>query len=299
LDWSVNSSLTEAVELNSNQFLRSMLAGGTLGSYSTITANAQARTPTSRFIFDGDITYQKYWGPGTEGLPQTEFRQDGVKARYETTGKDPTDLTYGEVILRESSTSLAILSNLGIATNAQGFIDTSTVRAGFERNIRLSISLRFRPDQPTRITIHPAVEHPLQSSSAVGTWRHRLNSSLAFTASSEFEWLNFNNSSNTRIMILRDMAVDATPSPVLSFRGMAGVGYVKADPAHGGGFTGILCVHNGFLWIGRRFHHGHGADVQNAERHNAQCVWKPDDWPERGRFADQINDHRHQFELHH
>jgi hypothetical protein len=53
---------------------------------------------------------------------------------------------------------------------------------------------------------------------------------VAFTASSEFEWLNFNNLSNTRIMILRDMAgVDATLSSVLSFRGTAGVGYVKAD----------------------------------------------------------------------
>src|SRR5258708_39899519 len=77
LDWSVNSSLSETVELNSNQFLRSMLAAGTLASYSTITANAEARTPTSRFVFDGDISYQKYWGPGTDGIPLTEYRSDG------------------------------------------------------------------------------------------------------------------------------------------------------------------------------------------------------------------------------
>ena len=99
VDWSLNSSLTETVELNSNQFLRTMLAGGTLGSYSTITANAEAKTPTSRFIFDGDINYQKYWGPGTEGLPRPNFRQDGVKARYEITGKDPTELSYAEIKL--------------------------------------------------------------------------------------------------------------------------------------------------------------------------------------------------------
>jgi hypothetical protein len=230
LDWSVNSSLSETVELNSNQFLRSMLAGGTLGSYSTVTANAQARTPTSRFIFDGDITYQKYWGPGTEGIPQTEFRQDGVKARYETTGKDATDLTYGEVILRESSTALAILSNLGVATSAQGFIDTSTIRGGLERNITpldfvtLSARSTYTNYDP------PSGGTPFTDTSAVGTWRHRLNSSFALTGSSEFEWLNYNNLSNTRIMILRDMAgVDATLSPVLSFRGMAGVAFVKAD----------------------------------------------------------------------
>jgi hypothetical protein len=229
-DWSVNSSLSETVELNSNQFLRSMLAGGTLGSYSTITANAQARTPTSKFIFDGDITYQKYWGPGTEGIPQTEFRQDGVKARYEMTGKDPTDLTYGEVAFRESSTALAILSNLGIATAAQGFIDTSTIRGGVERNLTpldfatLSAHSTYTSYDP------PAGGTPFTDSSVVGTWRHRLSSNFALTGLSEFEWLNFNNLSQTTIMILRDtVGVDATLSPVLSFRGSAGVAYVKAN----------------------------------------------------------------------
>jgi hypothetical protein len=243
VDWSVNSSLSETVELNSNQFLNSMLAGGTLGSYSTITANAQARTPTSRFIFDGGITYQKYWGPGTEGIPQTEFRQDGVKARYETAGKDPTDLTYGEVIFRESSTALAILSNLGIATNAQGFIDSSTVRGGIERNITpldfitLSARSTYTNYDP------PGGGTPFTDSSAIGTWRHRLNSILAFTASSELELLNYNNSSNTSILILRDMAgVDATLSPVLSFRGSAGVAYVKSDQSNAAILTAPLVV---------------------------------------------------------
>src|SRR6266478_784870 len=229
LDWSVNSSLSETVELNSNQFLRSMLAAGTLGSYSTITTNVEGRTPTSRFIFDGDINYQKYWGPGTEGVPLTEFRQDGVKARYETWGKDRTDLSYAELALRESSTALAILSNLGVATNAQGFLDTSTIRGGIERNItpRDFVTLSARSTYTNYDP--PGGGTPFTDSAALATWRHRLNSNVAFTASSEFEWLNFNNLSNTRIMILRDVAgVDATLSSVLSFRGMAGVGYVKA-----------------------------------------------------------------------
>jgi hypothetical protein len=230
VDWSVDSTLSETVELNSNQFLRSMLAGGTLGSYSTITANAQARTPTSRLFLDGDISYQKYWGPGTEGIPQTEFRQDGIHARYEMTGKDPTDLTYGEVGFREASTALAILSSLGVATNAQGFLDTSTIRGGIERNISpidfATLSLRStytNYDPPNGGT-------PFTDSAALGTWRHRLNSNLALNGSSEFEWLSFNNQSNTRLMILREMAgVDTNLSTTLSFRGMAGVAFVKAD----------------------------------------------------------------------
>ena len=66
MDWSVNASINETTELNNNQFLRSVLAAPTLGSYTTITANAVARTPTSRFNLDTDFTYTKYWGPGAE-----------------------------------------------------------------------------------------------------------------------------------------------------------------------------------------------------------------------------------------
>ena len=228
-DWAVNSTLSETVELNTNQFLRSPPAGGTLGSYTTITTNAEARTPTSRFNFDGDITYQKYWGPGIEGLP-SEFRQDGVKARYETTGKSPRDLSYVELGWRESSTALAILSTLGVATNAQGFLDTSTIKGGIERDLSpldfATVSARstytnFDP---------PGGGTPFTDSAGLGTWRHRLNSIVALTASSEIESVNFANSSNLTFMILREMAgVDATLSPVLNFRGMAGIGYVKAD----------------------------------------------------------------------
>ena len=235
VDWSLNSSLSESVELNTNQFLSSPSAGGTLGSYSTLTANADARTPTSRFIFDGDISYQKYWGPGTEGIPQTEFRQDGVKARYETTGKDPTDLNYAEMSWRESSTALAILNDLGVATNAQGFIDTSTIRGGLERNLT-SLDFATLSARSTYTNYDPTSGGTSFTDSSIdGTWRHRLNSSFALIASSEFEWLSYNNSSNTTTMILRDQAgVDATLSPLLSFRGTAGAAYVMSNQSAAG-----------------------------------------------------------------
>ncbi len=73
VDWSLRSTLSESVELNDNQFMKTMLAGGTLGSYTTINADAEAKTPTSRFDFDSDGTYRKYWGPGIDGV-----RYDGV-----------------------------------------------------------------------------------------------------------------------------------------------------------------------------------------------------------------------------
>ncbi|WP_426442358.1 hypothetical protein [Bradyrhizobium genosp. P] len=222
--------MSETVELNSNQFLRPTGPFGTAGSYSTITTEAQARTPASRLILDGDITYQKYWGPGTEPIPQTEFRQDGVKARYEVKGKEPTDLTYGEVSFRESSTALAVLSNLGVATTAAGFIDTSTIRGGIERNLT-NLDFATFSARSTYTSYDPSSGGtPFTDSSALGTWKHRLNSNLAIVGSSELEWLSFNNASSTNIMILREMAgVDAILSPTLSFRGTIGPAYLQAN----------------------------------------------------------------------
>src|SRR3954447_2991612 len=91
-DWSLQTTQSETVELNSNQFLRASPAPS-VGSYSTITANAEARTPTSRFDFNADGTYRKSWGPGADGIP-SETLNYGFKARYETTGKTAADREY-------------------------------------------------------------------------------------------------------------------------------------------------------------------------------------------------------------
>src|SRR5262245_29044849 len=110
-DWSIQASESETVELNSNQLLRSNQAGS-VGSYSTLTANAEARTPTTKFDLYGDGSYRKYWGPGVEGSP-TEFLNYGFRARYELNEKTRSDREYVETSWRQQSTSLAILNDLG------------------------------------------------------------------------------------------------------------------------------------------------------------------------------------------
>ena len=80
----LRSTESETVELNDNMFLSPKPIGGTLGSYSTISANAEARTPTSKFDFDSYVNYNKYFGPGASTLPVTENLSYGFKGHYET-----------------------------------------------------------------------------------------------------------------------------------------------------------------------------------------------------------------------
>lgn len=229
VDWSLRSSISESVELNDNQFMRTSPAG-TLGSYTAITANAEARTRTSKFDFDGDGTYKKYWGPGTDGLPQSEFLNYGFKGRYENLGKNTFDKEFIEASWRQTSTSLAILSDLGIATTATGFLDRLMVSGGIDRALTHldTVNLFARS---TRTSYEPSSGGiPFTDTTANGTWQHRLNSLVTLNAFSEGEVLNYDNLFNSQVTILRNTAgVNATLSPRLSFRGSVGPAYVQTE----------------------------------------------------------------------
>jgi hypothetical protein len=225
LDWSLKTTQSETVELNDNQFLRSSPAAS-VGSYSTITANAEALTATSKFDFDADSTYQKWWGPGGDGVP--ESLNYGFKARYEQTEKNVFDREFVEANWRQQSTALALLNELGVITSASGFIDRLTASGGIDRAVTSQDTLRLFAAS-TSTSYEPASGGlPFTDTLANGTWQHRLNSIVSLTASSEVEVLDFSNSFNTRVTLLRDkVGVDATLSPLLSFRGAAGPAYIE------------------------------------------------------------------------
>jgi hypothetical protein len=238
LDWSVDSTLSQSVELNNNLYLRSMLAGGVFGSYSTITADATARTPTSVFNFDGSVNYRKYVGPGTEGVSQTESLSGSMRGHYETKENTPGDRSYLDVSWNRQNTSLALLGDLGVITNQAGSIDRTTVGGGIDRSLSnldtLSLSARtaFTSYEPA------AGGTAFSDTTADASWRHKVSSVAALIASSDIEWLSFDSVGNQRTLILRENAgVTADISPRLSFRGTAGVAYVQAE---GAGAASIL-----------------------------------------------------------
>jgi hypothetical protein len=227
-NWSLSSTLSETVELNDNPFLRAVAAGA-LSSYSNILANATARTPRSLFTFNGNVGYQKYWGPGVEGV-QSENLTGGVNLHYETIGKNNADRQYLDASWRRSSAAFALLGQLGIVTNTRGFVDATTVGGGIDRSLtaRDTISLSARS---TYTSYDPGTGGiPFIDTVASGTWRHRVNSIASLSASSDAEFLHYDNALNTDIMILRETAgIDAALSPLLSFRGNAGIAYVQVE----------------------------------------------------------------------
>jgi hypothetical protein len=228
-DWSIQTTQSESVELNDNQFLKTPPTGGSIGSYSTLTANAEARTYDSKFDLNSDGTYNKYWGPGVDGLP-SETLNYGFKAHYELDGKNNFDREFVESSWRQTSTALALLNDLGIATPASGFLDTLTASGGIDRSVSALDSLSLFATS-TRTSFEPSSGGTeFTDTLARGSWRHSYSSLVAFNASSEFELLNFDNATNTSEQIYRNqLGIDATLSPLLSFRGNAGAIYIITD----------------------------------------------------------------------
>jgi hypothetical protein len=227
-DWSIKASESETVELNSNQFLRNSPAGS-LGSYTTLNADAQARTPTSLFNFTGDGTYRKYWGPGVAGTA-SEFLNYGFKARYELKEKNRFDREYVEASWRQQSTSLALLNDLGVSVATSGFIDRLTLTGGIDRSVTAIDTVSLIATS-TRTSYEPSSGGlPFTDTLARGNWRRSLSSVTAINLSSEYELLEYGNAFNTQIQIFREQAgFDATLSAVLSFRANAGVAYLVTD----------------------------------------------------------------------
>jgi hypothetical protein len=229
-DWSLSSTVSETVELNDNQFMRTMLAGGTLASYTTVTANALARTSTSRFTLDADVGYQKFWGPGTEGVTQTESNALGVRAHYETWGKNTEDQNYLDASFHQSSTLVAVLGDLGVATKAHGNIDQTMLRGGLVRSLSAMDTISFSATS-TLTTYDPSSSGTeFTDSSAVATWRHRISPLTTLSATSQFEWLYYDTRPVSNLMILRNtVGFETNLSPVLSYGASAGVIYSSAE----------------------------------------------------------------------
>lgn len=253
-DWSISTTESETVELNSNQYLRTSPAGS-VGSYSTLTAKAVGLTPTSKLTFDGDGTFRKYWGPGAAGTA-TEFLNYGFHARYDTFGKNKFDKEFIDASWRQQSTSLALLNDLGVVVPVGGFLDRLTVTGGFDRALTARDTINVFASS-TRTSYEPSTGGtPFTDTVARGSWRHAFSSTTGASLSSEAELLDYDNAFGTRATIYRNQAgLDTSLSSLISFRGNFGTAYVVTERGAstspiGGGLAARPVNSAALDWIG-------------------------------------------------
>jgi hypothetical protein len=229
-DWSLSTTESQTFELNDNQFMRSPSTGWSLGSYTTVTANAVALTPTSQLLVNGDVGYRKYWGPGTDGIAQTESDWVGINAHYVTWEKNPDDKYFLDGSFRQSSTVVAVLGDLGLLTNVHGDLDRTTLGGGVQRSLSALDTISFSASS-TLTTYQPASGGTeFTDSSATATWRHKVDPLTTIAVNSQFEWLAYDSVPSANLMFLRDTAgFETIFSPVFSYGANVGVVYANAE----------------------------------------------------------------------
>jgi hypothetical protein len=230
VDWSLRSTESETVALDSNMFLSPNPIGGTLGSYSTISANAEARTPTSKFDFDSYVNYNKYFGPGASTLPDTENLAYGFKGHYETYGKNNSDRTYLDAGYNSSSAAFALLNQLGVLTNVVGALNTLYFGGGIVRSLSALDTVTLSANSTQTSYDPPSAGTAFTDTSANAIWNHRLSSLTSLNASSNADFLEYNNGLSTKLTILHNQGgFDTNLTPLLSFHGMWGAAYVQTQ----------------------------------------------------------------------
>jgi hypothetical protein len=229
-DWALSSTLSQTFELNDNQFMRTFPPGGTLGSYTNVSANALALTPTSLLTLDGNVGYRKFWGPGTEGITQTESDSIGVRAHYETWGKNRDDKDWLNASFYQSSTLVGVLGDLGLTTNVHGNIDRTMIGGGIQRSLS-AMDLVSVYATSTLTTYDPASSGTeFTDTSAGATWRHRVSPLTTASVNSQVEWLNYDTTPISNLILLRETAgFETTLSPLLSYGVNLGVIYGNAE----------------------------------------------------------------------
>jgi hypothetical protein len=229
-DWSLSTTESQTFELNDNQFMRNTSPGWSLGSYTTVNANAVALTPTSKLTVDGDVGYRKYWGPGTEGINQTESDWVGINAHYVTWEKNPDDKYFLDGSFRQSSTVLAVLGDLGLLTNVHGDLDRTSLGGGIQRSLSALDTISFSAN--SAITTYQPASSGTQytDSSATATWRHRVDPLTTIAVDSQVEWLAYDTVPSSDLLFLRNTAgFETTFSPVFSYGANIGVVYTNAE----------------------------------------------------------------------
>lgn len=232
VEWSINSTLIEALELSDNPFMATPPRAG-VGSTSTVLGTITGQTKTSRFDFDGAFTYRKYWGPAADvGGSLSETNSNSLRAHYEIFGKVPNERAFIDASWQRSPTSLTLLNDFGIPSNATGDTHSTTLLGGFTRALTPTDLWTSTVRATTTFFEPEAAGTQVYDFSAINFYRHQSNSTSALTAHSELEYLKYDNATKTNIILARlTSGVDLKPFKTVSFVANAGAVTVIVDQA--------------------------------------------------------------------
>ena len=226
VDWFAKTSFSETTEANNNFFLGPAPKGILYSSTSAVFVEAGVRTPTSRYILNGDFAYIHYMGPGAADTSLTNITQNGVNLTAEYTGHQPGDRLTFVTSWRRQDTTAAQINDIGVAT-AQGEMSTILLGSNFTKQLSTVDTLAFGVTG-SMVDFTGGSAQPYRNLTTGPTWTHRLNSTVDWVSLTEFSWTVREDSSNSDTKFTRAMSgVQLRPTSRLKVSASAGFGIVS------------------------------------------------------------------------
>jgi hypothetical protein len=217
-DWSADTSLSQSVEASDNRQLATSPLGGTITSLSTLSLNVTARTPTSRFDFNGDVNYTAYAGPGAANI--NNALGNNLSLRYEEKRKLFDYYIVGA--WNRSDASTVQLQQFGFST-LSGEVNTYSLTGGSRFDLTARDTLIFSASGA--YSQFAADSSTTTSNQTSATWSHQLSPRTDWNTSVRFNWTSREGGSISETMLwtaMTGLRTDLTPR--LSFIGNAGAG---------------------------------------------------------------------------
>jgi len=229
-DWSAKTSLSETIEANNNFFLTSVPKGNLYSSTSAVFVELGARTPTSRYILNGDFAYIHYMGPGAADTSLTTITQNGVILNAEYAGHQPEDRISFVTSWRRQDVTAAQINDIGFAT-ARGEMSTIQLGSNFNKQLSAVDTLAFSVTGST-VDFTSGNAQPYRNLSAGPVWTRRLNAITDWVSLTDLSWTVREDSSKSDTKFTRALTgFRLRPTSRLKVSASVGFGIVSGTGA--------------------------------------------------------------------
>ena len=194
VDWSVQSTLSETLEINDNRQMRFKPLGMSYNPSTWLGVDASALTPTSRLDLNGYLKYRIYAGPGEQGIPDALDR--GVCGRFEKWQKLTSYNLTGSH--SEIDTSSIQQQETGFAT-LSGLTITDQIGGGLRHVFGPRDAIQWQTTW-TSTTFTQAGLTPTDNLTSYASWTHNVSPITTLIPSLQFQHLTYHNASQSEVM---------------------------------------------------------------------------------------------------
>jgi len=193
-DVSIKSTLNQTVEGSNNYFLVNTPSGTTFKSLSSVNLDVLARTPTTRYLFDSNYSYYRYFGPGDVDTSLTHGTPASARFQIDHT----TELAKYNVAASWSRDDLAstLLTQTGVVS-AHGTVDTFKINGGVTRDLSRLDSVSWTA-QASKTTYTDSTQTPYKDVTTTALWNHLLSPTTTLTSSVMFDWFSADDSNESQ-----------------------------------------------------------------------------------------------------